>query len=37
MQVRRQSPSLIDAASAYDDVLVIRVALEGVGIKKGEH
>jgi len=37
MQVRRQSPSPIDGASAYYDVLVIRVALEGVMIKKGEH
>src|SRR2546426_6966738 len=37
MQVRRQSPSPIDGASAYYDVLVIRVALQGMGIKKGEH
>jgi len=37
MQVRRQSPSPIDGASAYYDVLVIRVALQGMRIKKGEH
>src|SRR2546426_7394400 len=37
MQVRRQSPGPIDGASAYYDVLVIRVALQGMGIKKGEH
>ena len=37
MQVCRQSPSPIDGASAYYDVLVIRVALQGVRIKKGEH